>query len=214
MARRGADRYSRFVAALKVGLPLVAMALLASVFMLGTRSELPGGLSFSDADLQALGTGLKVTEPRFSGASLDGDLYDFMADEVIPRDASLEIADIAALEGTIRFRDGRSVHVSSATAAIDLPGERILLGEGMRLESSDGYVARAEDVRIDLKGGRIWGEGKVYAEGPIGEISSEEFLIESGEETALTEIGNESVITFTNDVKVRYVPAKEAGESD
>ncbi len=204
--RRTADRYSRFVGALKVGLPLTGLALLVSVFMLSTQDEIPGGLSFSDADLQALGTGLRVTNPRFSGASLDGDIYDFVADSVIPKDASLEFADIETLSGTIRFRDGHVVSLSAQRAEINLMTEELILSDDINLQSSEGYNAKASRLDVDLKNGQIHGSGDVFADGPMGEISSDSLLIEATEAQDIEALANDSMITFTNRVRLRYLP--------
>ncbi|MEO0911516.1 MAG: hypothetical protein AAFY59_00785 [Pseudomonadota bacterium] len=209
--RRRVDRYSRFVATLKVGLPLTALALLASVIMLGTRDEVPGGLTFSAADLEALGTGMQVKEPRFSGASLDGDLYDFQANAVVPRDATLEFADIDALEGTIRFRDGRSVFISADTAEIDFGAEQILLRDSIYIESSDGYTAQGSIVVVDLEAGLVRGSGGITAEGPFGEITSRNLLIQSKGDNSLETLANDALMTFTEGVSLRYQPGAQPG---
>lgn len=212
--RRPVDRYSRFVATLKVGLPLSALALLLSVFMLGTRDDAPGGLTFSAADLQALGTGMQVKQPRFSGASLDGDIYDFQADAVIPHDTSLEFADINALTGTIQFRDGRSITIAADVAEIEFATERITLKDNILIESSDGYTAQSDKVLMDLKKGRVVGEGSVAASGPFGDISSRKLLIQSDQTNSLENLAKDALMTFIGDVELRFQPGAQLGEKE
>lgn len=205
--RRTADRYTRFVSTLKIGLPLVAIALLASVFMLSGRSELPGGLSFSASDMRALGTGLKVTRPRFSGASIDGDIYDFMAEEVAPRSTKLESAEITDLAGTVRFRDGQSVAIAAEKGEVNLVGETLQLSRSVRIDSSEGYRASADDLYLDLRAGSITGVGNIRATGPLGEITSSSLQITSEEGLALGKLSQSARLFFSNGVKVRYEPS-------
>ena len=56
--------YSRAVRWLKIGLPLLALALLSTIFLVPREVSFEGGLVYTSADLLALGEGLAVTRPR------------------------------------------------------------------------------------------------------------------------------------------------------
>jgi lipopolysaccharide export system protein LptC len=65
----GPGLYSRVVAVLKVGLPLVAVGLLASLFVVQTDDRIGEGVVFSPGDVEALGSGLRISNPTFTGTT-------------------------------------------------------------------------------------------------------------------------------------------------
>ena len=76
----GPGLYSRVVAVLKVGLPLVAVGLLASLFLVQTDDRLGGNVVFSPGDVEALGSGLSINNPTFTGTTRGEDRFRFTAD--------------------------------------------------------------------------------------------------------------------------------------
>ena len=61
----GPGLYSRVVAVLKVGLPLIALALLAGLFLAPREEE--RGVVFSPGDVEAFGEGLQISNATFTG---------------------------------------------------------------------------------------------------------------------------------------------------
>lgn len=203
MATRSPGLYSRIVRALKLGLPIAAMSLLAAVFLVSREDELEGGLTFSKADLEAMGTGLRVTNPNFSGSSTRGDLYDFVAASVVPQDLGMKVATIADLSGTIRFFGGNMLELIASEADFDMENQKMVLNSGVELQTSDGYTASAGQVAVDLAQGVLTGTGTVQASGPMGKIEADRMNMSS-----VTRLGLESdaVVTFTGHVRLRYIP--------
>ncbi|MEM9812701.1 MAG: hypothetical protein AAF913_08525 [Pseudomonadota bacterium] len=203
--RRSVDRHTRIVSALKVGLPLAGLALLASVVLLSLRPEPPGALTFSAADLEAMGSGLKVTRPRFSGASLDGDLYDFEAATVVPTDAELVRAEIEKISGAIRFADGLVVNLTAPDAAVDLVSETIFFDDGLVISTSSTLEAAAARANLDLRAGVLTAEGGVSASGTLGTIVAERLRVETVEEGNVEAFTEGATLVFTGGVELRYV---------
>lgn len=193
---------------MKILLPLAALALLASVFLWQQNDEEGIGLTFSAADIEAMRTGLRVTNPQLSGSSLNGDLYDFQADVVTPEDLDMTRADIEQLSGRILFRDGRKVEIRSDRAEIEIPAQRVVLDTGIRITTSDGYEAEASRVEVDLREAVLTATGPVTASGPPGQIEAGGMTIvpsaPEGEPGA-----NEPLIRFTGGVTLRYTPGME-----
>ena len=114
MAEHGgrAGLYSRVVAVLKVGLPLVAVGLLASLFLVQTDDRIGGGVVFSPGDVEALGSGLRISNPTFTGTTRGEDRFRFTAELVEPDAAPPERAAITALAGTLDLHNGPEVTVT------------------------------------------------------------------------------------------------------
>ncbi|MEM8869294.1 MAG: hypothetical protein AAGE38_02765 [Pseudomonadota bacterium] len=200
---------SRVIALLKVLFPLGAVSLLAVVFLWQAEDDLGGGLTFSSADLEAMSTGLKINEPQFSGASLGGDIYDFRARTVIPRDIELSMADVDGLDGRVLYADGRVVELVSDTAEIDLENRTVVLKTGIVITTSDGYKARAERLDVDVSAAILTASGPIEATGPMGRITAGQMTITPAEGFEAPLRANEALISFAGGVKLAYTPALE-----
>ena len=205
--RRGPGLYSRLVALLKIGLPLLALLLLGTVFLFDREDELGGGLGFSRADLEALGSGLSVRNPNLSGRTDDGDIYDVTAAVVVPTDATFRLLDAETLDGTLTLTDGRVVTFRADRGRIDLDAQDLDLADGVEIETSDGFTARADTARADLERATMRGEGSVVATGPMGRITSDRVRIVPRERGA-----EEKVIWFEGRVRMIYRPAEGSEE--
>lgn len=199
--RRGTGLYSRLVAILKVLLPLVALGMLASLFLIQTEDRVGGGIVFSEGDTDALGQGLSITNPHFSGSSDSGDHLRFTAERLIPDAAPPTRAEVVGLSGTIGFVDGPEIAVSAKGGEIDITERHIRLDGDVRIESSDGYVLRAPTLAIDLAAGRLEGGDRVETSGPLGRITSGTLNIESAGDA-----GGHRRFLFGNGVRLVYDP--------
>ena len=152
----GPGLYSRVVAVLKVGLPLVAVGLLASLFLVQTDDRLGGNVVFSPGDVEALGSGLRIDNPTFTGTTRSDDRFRFTAAVVEPDAAPPTRARITTLDGTLDLHDGPVVTVSAKAGDLDIPTQRLdLSGQvvvppvvvdgtlfiGTSLEADSAYVA-------------------------------------------------------------------------
>lgn len=163
---------SRVVAVLKVGLPLVAVAMLAALFLISDGGRPGGDLMFSAGDLDALGEGMRVTRPVFSGVTDEEDRFRFTAETVTPDAAPPTRADVTALEGRIDFARGPRVDLTAQAAALDLESRRMRLEGPVRVRTGDGYAFAAGRVEIDLGAGGLEASDAVRGEGPMGRIEA------------------------------------------
>lgn len=198
----GPGLHSRVVAILKVGLPLVAVAMLAPLFLISTETRTEGRrIVFSDADLAALGSGMRVTSPVFSGETAEDDRFRFSAAVVTPDAAPPTRAEIATLSGEIDFVDGPTMRLAAAAASLDIEARRMTLRGPVSLSTSDGYAFVAEEVRLDLGAGAMEAEGAVEGAGPMGRIAS-------GRLSVSPPVGHDDARTFLfqDDVRLVYDP--------
>jgi lipopolysaccharide export system protein LptC len=202
MAPAGPGLYSRAVAILKVGLPLIAIAMLAGLFVTSEGPRGGGELVFSPADLAALGQGMRVTKPVFSGVTDAGDRFRFTAAEVTPDAAPPTRAAIDALAGRIDFADGRGVDVRARTGDLDLRAQSLRLEGEVALDSDDGYAFDADRVDVDLRAGSMVATGGVGGDGPMGRIDARTLTV-----SPPAEAGVGRRFLFEDAVRVVYDPA-------
>ncbi len=196
--------YSRTVRWLKLALPVLALGLVAAVFLVNQKETFEGGISFTRADLDAMGEGLKVSNPNLSGMTRDGDAYNFHADEAFPSDLELTRVAISRLTGSVQLKEGPRIYVSAPEAGFDLEAQRMQMPGGVNLTTSDGYSFRVDWLEADLASAEMRGEGSVRAAGPMGDIVADRLRI--GRDQTLT---GARVIWLEGGVKLVYDPALE-----
>ena len=198
----GPTLHSRVVTVLKVGLPLVAVALLAGLF-LGNGDEGGGdGVVFSPGDVAALGEGLQVSNPTFTGTTRGGDRFRFTAERVVPDAAPPQRAAIVRPAGTLEMKDGPTVTVEAATGDLDVPTQRMDLAGNVRIETSEGYRIDTERATVDLRAGSFVSGTPVESAGPLGTITSGSLLV-----APTAGDGEARRFSFGNGVRLVYLPA-------
>jgi lipopolysaccharide export system protein LptC len=193
------DGYSRLVAILKIGLPLLALVMLASMFLVTTEEDFEGGIAFTEADLDQLGQGLQITEPVMTGSTASQDPFRFTAKVVKPDAAPPTRAEIETLEGRIDFLGGPAVEVAAPEAALDLESETLAMSGRVTIETDDGYTLTADRMEVGLRGGAAQAEGRVEGFGPMGTITSETLRIVPAQGD-----GDRRVFSFGNGVHLVY----------
>jgi lipopolysaccharide export system protein LptC len=82
MARR--DRHSRVVGWLKVALPLAALAILSTLFLLSDRIDPEDALPYAEVDVEELAREPRMTAPTYAGMTTDGAALSLTAVEARP----------------------------------------------------------------------------------------------------------------------------------
>lgn len=201
----GPGMYSRIVAVLKVGLPLVAVAMLAALFLISNDGRTGRELVFSPADLAALGDGMRVRSPVFSGVTEELDRFRFTAAEVTPDAAPPKLALIDRLAGRIDLSDGQSVELDAARGRLDLGTQRLILTGEVRVRSADGFSFAADEVALDLAAGGLEAAGAVAGSGPMGRIDAGRLSVGSPQGDKGTRM-----FLFEDRVSLIYDPGEKA----
>ena len=196
----GSGLHTRVVSILKVGLPLVALGLLAALFLVQTDDRI-GGVVFSRGDVAALGSGLKVTNPIFTGTTKGNDRFRFTAAVVVPDAAPPKRAAITDLDGTLDLHEGPQVSVKAATGDLDIPTQRLDLAGAVVITTSDGYRLDTDRATLDLKAGTMIAGDKVVGNGPLGKITSGSLQVSPASES-----GQQRRFSFGDGVRLIYDP--------
>lgn len=200
---KGPDRYSRFVSVLKVTLPLVALAMLAALFLTQPDDGDGTGLVFSEADLDALGSGLRIANADFDGTNATGDRFRFRSALVEPDAAPPTRASLSGLTGSVDFKGGPIVDLEADSGEIILATRVLTLTGSVKIKTSDGQNIDASEVVIDLAAGSLTATGGVETGATGGAITSETLRIDPADANG----GTERRFSFGNGVRLRYDPA-------
>lgn len=205
-AARAGGFHTSLVTVLKIALPLLALAMLLSLFLFPGEEPFEGGIVFTEADIEALGEGLRITRPVLTGATRDDDPFRFTAETVVPDAAPPTQAEIERLAGTINFLGGQTFWIEAPVAALDLETQVMEGTERVTVTSSDGYRISADRVVLDLVAGTLEAEGSVDGAGPMGTIAAETLSIVPAEGRS-----GPRVFSFGNGVRLVYDETDGAG---
>ena len=175
MPQRDRSAYSVVVRWLKIGLPILALALLSALFLWPRETGFKGGLSYSTTDLIALGEGMTVSNPRFTGATEAGEPFEVRADSATPDGPDPTEVALDAVSARISQNDGREVALTAAEGALRPKDNTISLQGQVEIATSDGYVVETERVEADMRARTLVAPGEVRAEGPRGSIRAGSF---------------------------------------
>ena len=189
--------YSRLVSLLKVGLPLVALFLLGTVFLLTADDSFDPGFTFTQAEFDALEQGSFLDNSNINGRTANGDVFSMMAERIEPQDRKLSRINAFDMVSDFDFVTGQSARISASVAQIVNADRTLLFPEGAYIVTSDGYEGSVESVIVNLETGDIYGSN-IESDGPLGHISAERFHISS----ILKANSENRVLSFENAVNV------------
>jgi lipopolysaccharide export system protein LptC len=185
-ARPMADRYSRYVALLKVLLPVIGIALLCLV---SAWSRLPVlldsvRLGFAAIDLREARE-LRMVNPRYAG--LDRYNRPFAVTAAIGRQVP-DRNDVMALEqpkAVITAHGGASVVITAATGIYQSQAQLLDLFEDVNLIHQDATRFVTRRAHANLSDDTAEGHDPIEGHGPSGDITGEGFLILSKGDTII-----------------------------
>ena len=196
--------HTRLVRILKTALPLVAIALLSTVFLVQENENNEGGLVFSSADLATLGDGLAINNPRIEGTTRDGNAYLITAEKAVPDQSQAERIEMSAFSAITRYSSGLSVEVHSPRAVAVLPSQNFSMLDHVSFRTSDGYTGNAGSADVDVKSGTLVASGGVSVDGPTGRIEADRLSVQS----RFDENGDATdnpILKFEGGVALRFV---------
>ncbi len=197
--------HSTVVAGLKVLLPLTAVGLLATIFLLSRGgSDQPELTFFQDAsEIPERDT---VTAPYYTGSTPEGHAVSITAASAQPMadDPAGVLAD--GLKASFRLTDGSRINITADQAGVNEPADRMSLTGGVVIDSSIGYLLETPGLQSALRAVNVDAPDGVTGTSPIGDLSAGALRIrDTGRE-------GEVQMFFTKGVKLVYQPAKEPPE--
>ena len=198
MAR--ADRHTRVVGWLKVALPLAALAILSTLFLVARRIDPEAALPYAEVDVEDLAREPRMTSPTYAGTTEDGSALTLSADEARP---SSEGAPAAAT--TLRLElatpDGSRTDVLAAQARMDPVAREVVLSGGVVVTTSTGYRLETAEMTARLDRTGLESRAPVAATGPAGDIRADRMVLSQDARTP-----GAYVLVFNGGVRLVYQP--------
>ena len=200
--------HSRLVFWFKILLPLCALILLSTLFMVSRTIRPEDAIPYAEVDVADLMRKPRLSAPDFSGVTTDGAALSMTADTAfLGQPDAPESGVISGLVGVLETPDGARTDFAASQAHLDQTGNRVMLDGGVNLSNSAGYSVQTQSSSVALDKTNLESEGPITAKGPVGSITAGRLRLGLAEQDP-----GSYVLVFENKVRMIYLPAKqEAG---
>lgn len=192
--------YTRFVNLAKILLPLVALMLLSTLFLLSRAPD--GQPDIPYAELEAIARRQGISNPDVALVTADGI-------RVVAGARSVNLDDSAARANDLRLTlttpAGAVTRITSEVGEVsgDLRTARL---EGLaRIDTSGGFSMETVGLSVDLDQARVTSDGALALRAPFGEVTAGRLRIEPS--------GDGQRLLFHNGVRLLYTPGSLTGEN-
>lgn len=196
---RGENTYSRFVTLAKIILPLAAIALLSTLFLLSRQVDPTASLPYAQVDLEQMVRDQQITAPTYAGVTRDGTQIRLSAASAKPDPQTPNRANATELQAHLDFASGTTADIRADDGLIDSGKGQAHLSGNVAIDTSDGYRISADTLTAALNQTDIMVQGDVRAQSPMGQVTAQQMQI-----TGSTQEGH--VLVFKDTVKLVYEP--------
>jgi len=187
------------VALFKVLLPLAALAILSTLFLLSRSNDPTAKIPFAENEIADRLRDQQVTAPFFSGTTPEGD--EIVVSAALARPGSADTpAQATSLSARLSMTDGVEITLTSDTGSLALDNNTATFIGNVEITSSNGFVVNTETLHTALNAVAGNTPGTVSGTSPLGDFTA-------GRMT-LTEIiaGGPLHMVFNDGVKLIYDP--------
>ena len=198
MARAASDNlHSRLVSVLKLVLPLLALALLSTLFLVSRKIDPEAAIPYATVDVADRLRDPKMTDAGFASVAADGSTIALTAAQARPNSTGGTMREVF---GTLTTPAGAATQLTAAEALLNSAQNLLVLSGGTKLQSWAGYLVLSPglDVATDLT--RVESTGPITATGPIGDLSAETMVLSQ------PVAGASYLLVFKGKVRLIYRP--------
>lgn len=195
------DRYSRIVSLFKVLLPLAALAILCTLFLLSRSPDIDTAIPFAQQDIEDRLRGQQITRPQFSGVTSNGSEISVTADRANP--GSPDSPPTAEnLRARLTSLSGGVLTMTASKGALDFAAETARFAGDVEIASDAGLTLHSALMDVHLTGLSAHSPGPVTGASPMGDLNAGSMRLETKSQ------GGPVHMLFNNGVKLVYVPQK------
>ncbi|UWQ22035.1 LPS export ABC transporter periplasmic protein LptC [Jannaschia sp. W003] len=187
---------ARLVAGAKVALPVAALALLSTLFLVARTPDPEDALPFAAVDIGERATDQQLTTPRVMGRSQGGTAFDLRAARARPDPADPRRMTIDALHLELSGRGEATVEARAGT--VDTAARTVVLEGDVAVDTATGYALRSDRLEGSLAELSLVSPGPVRGTSPLGRLRAGAMRLE--------ERNGAARLVFSGGVDLLYVP--------
>ena len=120
-------RHSRLVFWLKIVLPILALAILSTMFLFARRIDFEGALPYAEVDIDALANDPRLTRPEFSGMTDDGAAITVAAATARPGKTATDPMTADEVIAVYQSESGKRITIQARTGSFGSAGNSLTL---------------------------------------------------------------------------------------
>lgn len=178
-ALRAAHRHSRWVRALRVGLPALALAIASSYFVFARWSITLGDMQASVRRIEINRERLRMVDPKLEGVTKKRGSYEVTADYAEQEIANPGFVYLTKVLAQSHAPDKKWTRLTSPEGTFDTKNESLVLTGAIKITSSSGLTVHLTRADVDLRSQRAVSNKPVIVEALNGTINADtmEFLM-------------------------------------
>lgn len=190
------NRYSTLVTWVKVALPLIALALLSTLFLFSRTPDPEAALPFAEVDIEELVREQRLSQPRFAGTMEDGREVTLVAATAAPEPANPNRITLTGVETRIALSESDRLLFTARQGEIDLAAQRVALHGMVSAETGAGLSLASDRVTVAMDNLRLASPGPVELRGPGLTLTAGAMQMTGPE--------GEAFLSFTGGVRLLY----------
>lgn len=192
------DLYSTAVTWVKVTLPLIALALLSSLFLLSGTPDPEAALPYAEVDIEQITREQRVTAPRFAGVLEEGREIILLAEAVSADTGQIDRIRAQTIDGRVDLSDTEVMTLRATVGEIDMAQQMASLSDGVLVQTSQGYRMESDTIVMALDEIRLEAPTPVHITGPGVDLTADAMEVE--------EVNGAPIVRFTGAVRMIYDP--------
>ena len=205
------DSHSRLVATAKIVLPLAALAILSTLFLVAKRIDTEAAIPYASVDVRELAREQRIGQPRFAGVTEDGSAITVTAARALPEGGTLDSLRAEDMVAQIDMPDGTSIGITAPSGRLDTPRDLAELVGGVVVTTTSGWRIETATLEAALDATRLLAETAITATGPLGDLAAGRMELTQGGRPATdggTSPPEGPVLLFTGGVRLLYDPGR------
>lgn len=172
-AMTGHDNFhSTAVAWLKVALPLLALAILSTLFLVSRTIDPSDAIPFAEVDVEDRIREPRLTNPTWAGVTDDGAALTIAASEARPEQTNGAAASATSLVADLDTPDGGSAQLVAARGVFDTEAKAFTMDGGVLITTSTGYALETEAMTAALDRTSLVSDTPLTGRGPAGTLTA------------------------------------------
>ncbi|TNF12789.1 MAG: hypothetical protein EP320_11020 [Rhodobacteraceae bacterium] len=194
------NRHTQLVHWAKVVLPLLALVLLSTIFLISRRIDPSAAIPYAKVDVEKLARENALTRPEYSGMTDDGSTLSVTAKQARTSPEATGGASADQLAAKLTAPDGHVTDLSSNAGLFRPDLGQVELSEKVAMQTSDGYRVNSEKMVMKTDGSLLSSPGPIHGEAPFGTLDA------GSMQMTPTADGKGHDLVFNGGVKLIYQP--------
>ncbi|WGT52053.1 MULTISPECIES: LPS export ABC transporter periplasmic protein LptC [Thioclava] len=194
------NSHTRLVNWAKIVLPLLALALLSTIFLVSRRIDPSAAIPYAKVDVEKLARENAVTRPEYSGVTDTGATLSVTAAMARTQPAQDQGASADQVAAKLTAPDGHVTDLSANEGLFQPNSNRIDLTGKVAMQTSDGYRVNSEKIELQTDSSVLTSPGPIHGTSPFGTLDAGYMQI------VPTADGSGHDLVFKQGVKLVYQP--------